>query len=120
MWAQAHARSAARGRRAMRASMRSIQSLMSILGVDVPPQLLNSVPYLGGWTPLVAAGLVDAWPAVQARPGPTWALPVGLPALLRIDAILVPAAWSVDAAWTLDILGSDHDALVADLRVRGR
>ena len=24
----------------------AIQSLLSILGVDVPPQLLNSVPYL--------------------------------------------------------------------------
>ena len=40
----------------------AIQTLLSILGVDVPPQLLNSVPYLV--TIIVVAGVVGT------RPGP--------------------------------------------------
>ena len=38
----------------------SIQSLLSILGVDVPPQLLNSVPYIV--TIIVVAGVVGTGP----------------------------------------------------------
>jgi ABC-type uncharacterized transport system permease subunit len=46
----------------------AIQSLMSILGVDVPPQLLNSVPYLV--TIIVVAGVVGRvrGPAAAGQP----------------------------------------------------
>ena len=46
----------------------AIQSLMSILGVDVPPQLLNSVPYIV--TIVVVAGLVGRvrGPAAAGQP----------------------------------------------------
>ncbi|MCB9508525.1 MAG: endonuclease/exonuclease/phosphatase family protein [Myxococcales bacterium] len=80
---------------------------------------LNVVPYAGGWASMERAGLRDAWGAVHWRPGPTWAQPFGLPSLLRIDAVLAPATWDVLGCWTLDLAGSDHDVVVADLRVRG-
>ena len=46
----------------------SIQALLSILGVDVPPQLLNSVPYLV--TIIVVAGVVGRvrGPAAAGQP----------------------------------------------------
>ncbi len=46
----------------------AIQALMSILGVDVPPQLLNSVPYIV--TIIVVAGVVGRvrGPAAAGRP----------------------------------------------------
>ena len=46
----------------------AIQSLLSILGVDVPPQLLNSVPYLV--TIIVVAGVVGRvrGPAAAGQP----------------------------------------------------
>jgi simple sugar transport system permease protein len=46
----------------------AIQALMSILGVDVPPQLLNSVPYIV--TIVVVAGLVGRvrGPAAAGQP----------------------------------------------------
>ena len=46
----------------------AIQSLMSILGVDVPPQLLNSVPYIV--TIIVVAGVVGRvrGPAAAGQP----------------------------------------------------
>jgi simple sugar transport system permease protein len=46
----------------------SIQALLSILGVDVPPQLLNSVPYIV--TIVVVAGLVGRvrGPAAAGQP----------------------------------------------------
>ena len=45
----------------------AIQALLSILGVDVPPQLLNSVPYIV--TIIVVAGVVGTGPwAGRGRP----------------------------------------------------
>ena len=77
----------------------------------------NTLPYFGGWGALERAGLVDAWSAARWLPGPTWALPLGVPSLARIDGILVPDRWRVLGAWTQDVPGSDHRVVVADVRL---
>lgn len=76
----------------------------------------NTLPYLGGWGPFERSGLRDCWSAANLLPGPTWSMPLGVPALLRIDGVLVPAAWPVLDSWTVEIAGSDHRAVVCDVR----
>ena len=69
----------------------STQALLSILGVDVPPQLLNSVPYLvtiivvagvvgrvrgpGGGRPAVRPGLIERRPQRRGLGAPVHADP---------------------------------------------
>jgi endonuclease/exonuclease/phosphatase (EEP) superfamily protein YafD len=54
---------------------------------------------------------------VHRLPGPTWTLSFGVPAMARIDGVLVPDAWPVLDAWTVEVDGSDHRAVVADVRL---
>jgi endonuclease/exonuclease/phosphatase (EEP) superfamily protein YafD len=80
---------------------------------------LNALPFAPGVRALTSVGLVDAFAALRTRPGPTWApfvRYVNLPAMARIDYVFVPPALTPTRAWSLTTPGSDHRAVVADVR----
>lgn len=76
---------------------------------------LNALPWSDGLARLRRAGLVDAYGAHRYSLGPTWPAIGVLPALARIDYILSPARIRVDGVWSINIPGSDHRAVVADI-----
>jgi endonuclease/exonuclease/phosphatase (EEP) superfamily protein YafD len=69
---------------------------------------------------LLAVGYRDATEASGSGWQPTWpehrhGLVGLLPPLVQIDHVLVADGWTSAATWTLDIAGSDHRALVAEV-----
>lgn len=75
---------------------------------------LNTMPMAGNIDPLLDAGLQDAYDEASLRPGPTWGFNFG-PDFARIDYVLVAATEKVWNAWTLDLPGSDHRAVMVDI-----
>jgi endonuclease/exonuclease/phosphatase family metal-dependent hydrolase len=78
---------------------------------------LNATPLWPVYRRLTRRLQDGAWEAVRgngARPGRTWGPWPGAPRLLRIDHVLVCGV-AVSAVRVVDLPGSDHSALVADL-----
>ena len=63
-------------------------------------------------------GLTNAFDAGSWRLGPTWSPAWWSPALVTIDHIWMPMEASSNAAWTLQVPGSDHRAVLADISSR--
>lgn len=61
-------------------------------------------------------GLADSYGVWQLWPAGTWAPGSWFPAVARIDYILVPPGARTVGAWIVKLPGSDHRAVVADLR----
>lgn len=80
----------------------------------------NAFPFNSEIRGLLRAGFVDSYSAAKTRYGPTWAPFSWMPSLIRIDYIFVPQEFSVDASYTIDIRGSDHRAVISDIRLNNR
>ena len=76
---------------------------------------LNASPPSPGLEWLRDAGLVDTYAERRWLPRGTWASSVG-PHLVRLDYVLVSRETDVLGSWTIDLPGSDHRAVVADIR----
>lgn len=61
-------------------------------------------------------GLTDAYSECNRKPGPTWAPFKRGPALLRLDFIFCSKEFRVLRSWLTKTPGSDHRAVVADLK----
>lgn len=76
----------------------------------------NSMPLDPIFTAVKKVGLKDAARVVSIMPGPTWKPAPFLPPLIRIDYMFIPNDMRVNNFWTKDISGSDHRALIMDIR----
>ena len=76
---------------------------------------LNAYPWSANIGKLRAAGLVDAFASRHWRSTGTWSPYPWLPSVARIDYILVAREAKVQGSWIVDLPGSDHRAVVADL-----
>jgi endonuclease/exonuclease/phosphatase (EEP) superfamily protein YafD len=76
---------------------------------------LNAHPWSRLVVDLRKAGLTDAFGLGVAPPSFTWRPVAWLPHLARIDYILLGAGLRADAAHVLDIPGSDHRLVLADV-----
>ncbi len=61
-------------------------------------------------------GMTDAFQCGW-KPQPTWA-PMGVPSLIKIDHILMGKGFTATGAYVIDMNGSDHRSVVADLEER--
>jgi endonuclease/exonuclease/phosphatase (EEP) superfamily protein YafD len=77
---------------------------------------LNASPASPGLGWLRNAGLVDFQARDRWIPRATWASAVG-PHLVRLDYVLGSSEVDVLGSWTVDLPGSDHRAVIADLRI---
>jgi len=77
---------------------------------------LNAPPPSPGLGWLRGAGLVDTYADRRWLPRGTWASTVG-PHLVRLDYVLVSREVPVLGSWAVDLPGSDHRAVIADLRI---
>jgi len=77
---------------------------------------LNATPSSPGLVWLQEAGLVDTQARDRWLPRGTWASVSG-PHLSRLDYVLGSPDVGVVGSWTIDLPGSDHRAVIADLRV---
>lgn len=69
---------------------------------------------------LLGAGLEDSYSAGSSSYGPTWAPFNWMPALIRIDYIFIPQEFSVDGSYTMSLPGSDHRAVISDIRLKNQ
>lgn len=76
---------------------------------------LNAHPSSQGVTRILASGLVDTYADRHWRPTGTWTSPNWILHLIRIDYVLASRDLPVVGSWTVDLPGSDHRAVVADL-----
>ena len=60
-------------------------------------------------------GLVDAFSTSPAKLAPTWAPALSIPDVARIDYVWTSSELQLIDAWTLDVPGADHRALVVDI-----
>lgn len=82
----------------------------------------NTTERQEGYYELYAAGLEDAHAAAGWGLGFTYPAPYSrigwLPvSLIRIDHIFYGAAWQANQVWTTPLMGSDHQTVIADLRL---
>ena len=77
---------------------------------------LNASPASPGLEWLREAGLVDTHARHRWLPRGTWASERG-PHLVRLDYVLGSSDVEVLGSWTVDLPGSDHRAVIADLRL---
>ena len=75
----------------------------------------NALPGSSELSPLRYVGLVDTHMSLHWRPIGTWTPSKSVPHLLRIDYILAPEDIPVIGSWTVNLPGSDHRAVVAEL-----
>jgi endonuclease/exonuclease/phosphatase family metal-dependent hydrolase len=75
----------------------------------------NALPFFPAVRAFREAGLVDAFASTNWRFGPTWGPHPWLPALARIDYIMVSELLHVESARTHPLPGSDHRMLSVDL-----
>jgi endonuclease/exonuclease/phosphatase (EEP) superfamily protein YafD len=76
----------------------------------------NALPWSRPIRNLREAGLVDSYAAWRWRPAGTWTSKRWLPTVARIDYVLAPRDARAVGAWIVNLPGSDHRAVVADLR----
>ena len=79
----------------------------------------NALPWSADLDPVERAGLGDAWQATRRVPGPTWGPVPGGPCLARIDYVFTSQVLPALGCWTLDLPGSDHATVVAELGPAG-
>ncbi len=121
----------ARTRRLWQAQARALPALVASLPAPVVVAGDLNLPTTSPtWGALGSLGPQDAFLRVDRRPPATWVpawqrlpatalgLPAG-PAWLALDHVLVPADLAVDDVTTRVVPGSDHLAVVVDLRVPG-
>jgi endonuclease/exonuclease/phosphatase family metal-dependent hydrolase len=77
---------------------------------------LNVTPFSGEIASYRAAGLADAYSLTSRRPRVTWRPKSWLPPIVRVDYILLGAGLTAADARILDIPGSDHRLVLADVR----
>jgi endonuclease/exonuclease/phosphatase (EEP) superfamily protein YafD len=75
----------------------------------------NALPGSRELLPLRHVGLVDTHTRRHWRPIGTWSPAKSIPHLLRIDYVLAPEDADVVGSWTVNLPGSDHRAVVAEL-----
>jgi endonuclease/exonuclease/phosphatase (EEP) superfamily protein YafD len=75
----------------------------------------NTISLESALDPLFVAGLEDVYSRHHWRPGPTWSQPIWLPAVFRLDYILVSREIPTSGAWAVHIKGSDHRGIIADI-----
>jgi endonuclease/exonuclease/phosphatase (EEP) superfamily protein YafD len=75
----------------------------------------NALPGSKELAPLRYVGLVDTHISRHWRPIGTWTPSKSVPHLLRIDYVLAPEDLLVVGSWTVNLPGSDHRAVVAEL-----
>lgn len=76
---------------------------------------LNAFPFSEGLARLRDSGLLDSYAEHNLMPSGTWSPGPWFPPLARIDYILVPKVCKVLDARVLDLPGSDHRLVSADL-----
>ncbi len=76
---------------------------------------LNAFPFSEGLARLRGAGLLDSYAERNILPSGTWSPGSWFPSLARIDYILVPHDCEVLDARVLDLPGSDHRLVMADV-----
>ncbi|MGH1365291.1 MAG: endonuclease/exonuclease/phosphatase family protein [Calditrichia bacterium] len=79
---------------------------------------LNAFPVQSGISALKDAGMADAWTGNRWGTGLSWAPIKGLFALARIDYIMHGSAIEVETIYNTNLPGSDHNAIIADIRLR--
>ena len=75
----------------------------------------NALPGSRELAPLRYVGLVDTHMSRHWRPIGTWTPSRSVPHLLRIDYVFAPEDVPVIGSWTVNLPGSDHRAVVAEL-----
>ena len=75
----------------------------------------NALPGSRELSPLRYVGLVDTHMSRHWRPIGTWTPSKSVPHLLRIDYVLAPEDIPIIGSWTVNLPGSDHRAVVAEL-----
>jgi endonuclease/exonuclease/phosphatase (EEP) superfamily protein YafD len=75
----------------------------------------NALPRSPGMTRIRASGLVDTYSDRHWRPTGTWTSANWILHLIRIDYVLASRDLPVVGSWAVDLPGSDHRAVVADL-----
>ena len=65
----------------------------------------------------VYSGLQDAYSTINWRPGPTWSPFWWLPALFRLDYILVSSRMNISDSGIFNLPGSDHRGVFADIEI---
>ena len=75
----------------------------------------NALPGSKELAPLRYVGLVDTHMRQHWRPIGTWTPSKSVPHLLRIDYVFAPEDIPVVGSWTVNLPGSDHRAVVAEL-----
>jgi endonuclease/exonuclease/phosphatase (EEP) superfamily protein YafD len=75
----------------------------------------NALPGSVEMAPLRHVGLVDTHTRRHWRPIGTWTPSKSVPHLLRIDYVLAPSDVPVVGSWTVNLPGSDHRAVIAEL-----
>jgi endonuclease/exonuclease/phosphatase (EEP) superfamily protein YafD len=78
---------------------------------------LNAYPWSANIRKLRASGLVDAFARRHWRPTGTWSPYPWFLSFARIDYILVAHEAEVQGSWIVNLPGSDHRVVVADLRL---
>jgi endonuclease/exonuclease/phosphatase family metal-dependent hydrolase len=77
----------------------------------------NAWPLAGQIRKLTGLGLQDTFAEMSWVPRGTWSPRWSLPKLLRIDYVLASREISTEAAYVVDLPGSDHRAVVADIQI---
>ncbi len=78
----------------------------------------NARPNSAGISAIRSRGLVDTHTQRRWLPIGTWTSSERVPHLIRIDYILVSRELRVVGSWTVNLPGSDHRAVIADLAYR--
>lgn len=76
----------------------------------------NSFSFWEGIERITASGFQDCYRAARGKPlAPTWAPNIVPFELFRIDYVFAPDELEIAQAWVVDLPGSDHQAVVADI-----
>ena len=107
------------------AQTKSYAVLLSLIEASSEPVIVlgdfNTTERQAGYRAMYAAGMQDAHASVGWGPGFTYPAPhsrfswLPLP-VIRIDHIFYDEDWRAMQTWTMPMMGSDHQALVADLQ----
>ena len=97
--------------------------LVDTVGPGIPgdPVLIvgdfNAFSWSDVMSPVEESGLKDAWEETHWKPGPTWGPWHGFPSVARIDYVFASPDLPMLGCWTLELPGSDHRMMVAEVGV---
>jgi endonuclease/exonuclease/phosphatase family metal-dependent hydrolase len=102
-----------------RADNRALRARMDRLGEDDAPALVlgdfNATRDQAAFRGMLGGHWRDASEYAGSGWSPTWNLLTWLPPVIQLDHILMSRQFGAHATRTLDVPGSDHDAMLADL-----